>query len=65
MTNGNSLTIQETLIANLSNTGIDVNAAPGTRVKIMDSAAFHSMGNNTVIDNTTNTFGTIAPLAGT
>jgi hypothetical protein len=37
MTDGNSLTVQETLIANLPGGGIDVNALAGTRVKIMDS----------------------------
>jgi hypothetical protein len=37
MTNGNSLTIQETVIANLPAYGVDVNAISGTRVKILDS----------------------------
>jgi hypothetical protein len=37
MTNGNSLTIQETVIANLPAYGVDVNAINGTRVKILDS----------------------------
>jgi hypothetical protein len=37
MTNGNSLTMQEMLIANLPVHGVDVNAIAGTRVKILDS----------------------------
>jgi hypothetical protein len=37
MTNGDSLTIQKTLIANLESKGIDVDAIPGTRLKVMDS----------------------------
>jgi hypothetical protein len=37
MTDGNSLTIQESVIANLPESGIDINALAGTRVKIMDS----------------------------
>jgi hypothetical protein len=37
MTNGDKLTIHETVIANLPADGIDVNAVAGTSVKIMDS----------------------------
>jgi hypothetical protein len=37
MTNGNSLTIQETVIASLPDNGVYVSAIAGTRIKIMDS----------------------------
>jgi hypothetical protein len=45
MTDGNSLTVQETVIANLPGAGIDVNAIAGTRVKIMDSVVRNNAGN--------------------
>jgi hypothetical protein len=37
MTDGNSLTMQEMLIANLPVNGLDVNVIAGTRIKILDS----------------------------